>query len=65
MNYNIFIYIFFAFLSAYGVSAINFDGFIRKNHIWEARVLALLIIFALGYLAARFVIDFVNLTYIG
>lgn len=62
MNYTVFVYIFFAFLAAYGVSAINFDGFIRKGKIWEARVLAMLIIFALGYLAAKFVLDFVSVT---
>ncbi len=62
MNYKVIIYIFFAFLAAYGVSSINFDGFIKKGKIWEARVLALLLIFALGYLASKFVIDFVDLT---
>ena len=62
MNYTALIYIFFAFLSAYGVSAINFDGFIKKGKVWEARVLAMILIFALGYLAANFVIDFVGVT---
>ena len=65
MNYTVFIYIFFAFLAAYGVSAINFDGFIKKGHVWEARVLAMLMIFALGYLTARFCLDFLELTQIG
>lgn len=62
MNYKVIIYIFFAFLSAYGVSSINFDGFIKKGKVWEARVLAMILIFSLAYLAANFFLTFSELT---
>ena len=62
MNYSVILYIVFTFLAVFGVSGINFDGFIKKGRIREARVLVMLLSFALGYLATRFVLEFLNLT---
>lgn len=62
MNYSVILYIVFTFLAAFGISGINFDGFIKTGRTREARVLVMLLIFALGYLATRFVLEFLNLT---
>lgn len=62
MNYSVILYIVFTFLAVFGVSGINFDGFIKKGRTREAKVLVMLLSFALGYLATRFVLEFLNLT---
>ena len=61
MEYKIFVYILSVFLSAFALTGINFDGFIKKNRVWEARILFLLLSLALGYLVGSFVIDFTEI----
>ena len=61
MNYKAILYIVFTFVAAFGVSGINFNGWIKTNKVAEAKVLAVSLTFALGYLLTRFVIDFLNL----
>ena len=62
MNYTAILYIVFTFISAYAISGINFNGFIKKGKDKEARVLAIALSFALGYLLTKFVLDFLSLT---
>lgn len=62
MNYSIILYIFFTFIAAYGISGINFNGIIKTGKSKEAKVLAITLSFALGYLLTQFVINFVGLT---
>lgn len=64
MSYKIFIYILAVFLSAFALSGINFDGFIKKNRVWEARILFILLSLALGYLVGSFVIEFTEVSII-
>ncbi len=59
MIYKLYLYVFFILLSAFAISGINFDNFIKKNHKWEARILVILLSFALGYLITNFVTDFI------
>jgi uncharacterized membrane protein YwzB len=47
--------------STFAISGINFDGFIKKNHVWEARFLAVLMILGLAYLVAQFFIGITNI----
>ena len=47
--------------STFAVSGINFDGFIKKNHVWEARFLAVLMILGLSYVVAQFFISITNI----
>lgn len=60
MNYKLILYVVFTFISAYGISGLNINQFIRKNKIWEARVLVMVLSFALGYLLTNFVLEFLN-----
>lgn len=45
--------------STFAVSGINFDGFIKKNHVWEARFLSVILILSLSYLLSGFILDFI------
>ena len=58
MDYKIYLYIFFSMLSAFGLSGINFEKIIRKNRIWETRILVLLLSLVMGYLVTNFVLEF-------
>lgn len=61
MNIRIILYIVFAFISAYGISCINFNGIIKKDKNTEVRVLVIICSLALSYLLTNFVLDFLNL----
>ncbi len=61
MNYKIFIYALFLFLSIFIFSGINFDIIMKKNKIIEARLLVMSLSMALSYLLTNFVFDFLNL----
>lgn len=61
MNYNVYLYVIFTFLSIYGVSSINYEKFIKANKVWETRILLMLISICISYLVTNFFIDFINL----
>ncbi len=58
MDYKIYVYLFFTMLSAFALSGINYEKFIKKNRIWETRILVMLLSFVLGYLSASFILEF-------
>lgn len=58
MDYKIYLYIFFSMLSAFALSGINVEKIIRKNRIWETRILVLLSSLVMGYLVTNFVLEF-------
>ena len=58
MDYKIYLYIFFSMLSAFALSGINYEKIIRKNRIWETRILVLILSLILGYLLTQFVSEF-------
>ena len=62
MIYKIVLYIVLTFISAYGISGINFNNFFKKDKILESRVLIVSLSLGMGYLLTNFVIDFLNLT---
>ncbi len=61
MNAKIILYIVFAFVSAFGITSINFNGIIKKDKIIEVRVLVITLSLALSYLLTNLVMDFLNL----
>ena len=61
MNYKIYLYAIFLFMSIYMLSGINFEKFMRKNKVIEARLLIMTLGFIFSYLLTNFVIDFLNL----
>ncbi len=61
MNYRIYVYALFFFLSIFMLSGINFEKFMRKNKVIEAKMLIMALSCALSYLLSNFVLDFLNL----
>ena len=61
MNYKIYIYVITMLLSAYAISGVNFDKFIKANKAIEARVLVIILSIACSYLVTNFITDFLNL----
>lgn len=61
MEIKYFLYIIFTFISAYGLSGINFNGIIKTNKTLEAKVLVMVLSFSFGYLLTNFVLDFINM----
>jgi len=51
-------------MCTFAVSGINFDGFIKKNHIWEARLLSIIFILCLSYILANFLYDIMSISII-
>lgn len=51
-------------MCTFAVSGINFDGFIKKNHIWEARFISIIFILCLSYILANFLYDIMSISII-
>lgn len=45
-------------LTVYAMDSVNINGVFKKNKIYQARILYILIIFALSYLITNFLYDF-------
>mgnify|MGYP004568447981 FL=1 len=61
MLIKLMLYIIFTFVSAFGLSSLNFEGIVKKNKNLEIRVLVMVLSFSFGYLLTNFVIDFLNI----
>lgn len=61
MLIKLMLYIIFTFVSAFGLSSLNFDGIVKKNKNLEIRVFVMVLSFSFGYLLTNFVIDFLNI----
>lgn len=57
MNLSIIIRCICLFASTFAISGVNFDHFIKKEHVWEARFLAILMIIGLAYTSSSFMIS--------
>lgn len=62
MNYKAYIYVVMVLLSAYTLSAVNFDGFFKKNKALEARLLVIILSIISGYLLTNFITDFLSVS---
>ena len=58
MNYKVYLYVFFTMLSAFALSGVNFNKFLKKDRYFEERILAIILIMVLGYLLTNFVCEF-------
>jgi len=61
LNYKVYIYVIMTITAAFGLSGINFSKFMKKDSYFESRVLVIVLSMALGYLASKFIITFLNL----
>lgn len=62
MDYKVYLYVIFTFLSIYTFSAIDFSKFLRANKNVEARIIVFILSFAFSYLVTNFIYDFINCT---
>ena len=58
--YRVIVYVISFVLSLYGLSALDFQRFLKKNRVVEAQILYFLLAFALAYLVGSM---FINLIY--
>ncbi len=61
MLVKLLLYIFFTFVSAFGLSGVNFSGIIKSGKVIETKVLVMVLSFSFGYLLTNFVLDFLNI----
>lgn len=61
MNYKIYLYALFFFLSIYIFSGVNFNIIMKKDKITEARLLVMVLSCVFSYLITNFITDFLNL----
>lgn len=61
MLVKLLLYIFFTFVSAFGLSGVNFNGVIKSGKVIESKVLVMVLSFSFGYLLTNFVLDFLNI----
>ncbi len=60
MNYKVYLYVIFTFLSIYTFSALDYSKILRVNKNVEAKILVFILSFAFGYLLTNFVYDFLE-----
>lgn len=58
MNYKISGYVFFTMLSAFALSGVNFNKFLKQDRYFEARILAMILSMVLGYILTNFIWEF-------
>lgn len=61
MLVKLLLYIFFTFVSAFGLSGVNFSGIIKSGKVIESKVLVMVLSFSFSYLLTNFVLDFLNI----
>jgi uncharacterized integral membrane protein (TIGR02327 family) len=54
------LYIIFTFVSIWALDSLNINNVFKKNKVLAARILYLLLSFALAYLVVNFLYDFVS-----
>ncbi len=60
MGIEIYIYVFFTLLSIFIFNGVNWEKFMKSGKVIEARLLVLVLSFALSYLLTNFVLAFIN-----
>ncbi len=60
MDYKTILYTINLFLSMFVLSGINFDKIMKRNKVIEARLLILVLGFAISYLITNFMVDFIS-----
>lgn len=58
MNIRVYLYIICSMVCAFALSGVNFEHFIRKNKVVEARILYFVLSFIGGYLLSEFFLGF-------
>ncbi len=62
MNYKLLVYVFNIMLCIFSLSGINFEKLIKKDRVWETRILVMVLALILAYLLTNFVFDFLSVS---
>ena len=62
MNVKLLLYIFVIPFVMYALDGININSIFKKNKVVQARILYVMIIFALSYLLVNFIFDFYDVS---
>lgn len=60
MRIEIYLHVFFTLLAIFIFNGVNFEKFMKRGKVIEARLLVLTLSFAFSYLLTNFVLDFIN-----
>ncbi len=60
MDIKVYLYVFFTMMSVFILNGVNFNGIMKKGKEIEAKLLVLVLSFALSYLLTNFVLDFIS-----
>lgn len=60
MGVDIYLYVFFTLFSIFIFNGINWEKFMKRGKVIEAKLLVLTLSFALSYLLTNFVLAFIN-----
>ena len=60
MGIEIYLYVFFTLLAIFIFNGVNFEKFMKRVKVIEAKLLVLTLSFALSYLLTNFVLAFIN-----
>lgn len=62
MNVKFLLYIFILPFVMYALDGVNINSIFKKNKVVQARILYVMIIFALSYLLVNFIFDFYDVS---
>ena len=62
MNYKLLVYVFNIMLCIFSLSGINFEKLIKRDRIWETRILVMVLSLVLAYLLTNFLFDFLSVS---
>lgn len=62
MNVKLLLYIFVIPFVMYALDGVNINSIFKKNKLVQARILYVMIIFALSYLLVNFIFDFYDVS---
>ena len=58
--YNFLIYIIVMIIVIWAMEGININSIFKKNHIYQAKVFYIILVFSLTYMTASFIINFLT-----
>ena len=58
--YNFLIYLIVLVLTIWAMESVNLNSIFKKNRMYQARVLYILIVLGIAYLASSFIINFLT-----
>ena len=58
--YNLLLYIIVLIIVIWSIDSLNINHLFKKNHVYQARVFYIIIVFSLTYLTSNFILTFLN-----